>query len=64
MVRALVQDKKKAATAKTKGADETVPGDLAGEESLIQELKVTTSRSFQERGIGAEKRQVKTEHIN
>ena len=31
---------------------------------FIQELKKTTNRSFQERGIGAEKRQVQTEHNN
>src|SRR5450755_2660886 len=39
VVRALVQDTNKAAIAKTKGADETVLGNLEDEESLIQASK-------------------------
>jgi uncharacterized protein YbjT (DUF2867 family) len=35
MVRALVQDEKKAAIAKTKGADEAVQGNLEDEDSLL-----------------------------
>jgi hypothetical protein len=39
VVRALVQDTNKAAIAKTKGADETVLGNLEDEESLVQASK-------------------------